>query len=735
MSTDPMAEIRASFFIECEELLESLQDGLTAMDDGDTESETINVCFRAVHSIKGGAGAFGLEELVRFAHRFETVMDEIRNGRLEPSRDTIALFFRGADVLYDIVRASRDGDSLDKATTEAVLGDLEALVGGVIEKEEAEEEIDFAPMTLTLDPLEAGEDGDVADLAPQDDSPPGFEIRFQPAAELFASGNEPRHLLAALHDLGEVTTTCDLSRIPSLDGLAPEEGHIGWSCRLVTGARKEEVAEIFEFVEGLCELSIEPTGRAAPGLPDLDSILIPGTVPDDVAAAADEATETAPEPEPLAIAPAPPADPLATAAPVPAPPAAPPAGGKDSKQAASAKATVRVDLDRIERLVNLVGELVINQAMLSQSVAEAGIPANSTVASGLEEFLQLTRDIQESVMMIRAQPVKSLFQRMSRIVRESSAMVGKSVRFVTDGEQTEIDKTVIERLADPLTHMVRNAVDHGLETTERRLAAGKPADGVVTLTAAHKSGRVVLEIKDDGAGIDREVVKAKAEEKGLIAPGVPMSDQEIDNLLFLPGFSTAKQVSDLSGRGVGMDVVRSSIQALGGRVTITSEPGSGTTFSISLPLTLAVLDGMVVEAGGEILVVPLGSISETLTLQAADMEQLGAGTTLVRIREEFVPLLDMAVQLGFRTPLPSYVGSSVLLIAMEDNTRSALVVDRIVEQRQVVIKGLQESYGRIPGIAAATILGNGRIALILDPADLIASASNTRGMQPFDLAG
>ncbi|MFY0632944.1 MAG: chemotaxis protein CheA [Vannielia sp.] len=723
-----MAEIRASFFIECEELLESLQDGLTAMDDGDTDSETINVCFRAVHSIKGGAGAFGLEELVRFAHRFETVMDEIRNGRLDPTRDTIALFFRGADILYDIVRASRDGETLDTTTTEAVLGDLEALVGGVIE-EEVEEEIDFAPMTLSLDPLgdDDGESGDAAD-----DTPPGFAISFHPNAELFASGNEPRHLLAALQDLGEMTTTCDLSKLPALADLHPEEGAIGWHIELATPAREEEVAEVFEFVDGLCELTINGRGNAAPGLPDLDSIVIPGTADDGDGATPDPAPATAeddepdPEPEPVSTAPQP-------TPPKPAPTAG---AGKDSKQAAAGpKATVRVDLDRIERLVNLVGELVINQAMLSQSVVEAGIPANSTVSSGLEEFLQLTRDIQESVMMIRAQPVKSLFQRMSRIVRESSSMVGKSVRFVTDGEATEIDKTVIERLADPLTHMVRNAVDHGLETTEGRLKAGKPSEGVVTLTAAHKSGRVVLEIKDDGGGINREVVRAKAEEKGLIPPGVPMQDQEIDNLLFLPGFSTAKEVSDLSGRGVGMDVVRSSIQALGGRVTITSEPGVGTTFSISLPLTLAVLDGMVVEAGGEILVVPLGSISETLTLQAADMEQLGAGTKLVRIREEFVPILDMAVQLGFRPALESYEGSSVLLITMEDNTRSALVVDRIVEQRQVVIKGLQESYGRIPGIAAATILGNGRIALILDPADLIASAGSSRSLQTFDLAG
>ncbi|MDF1872057.1 chemotaxis protein CheA [Vannielia sp.] len=732
---DPMAEIRASFFIECEELLESLQDGLTAMDDGDFDSETINVCFRAVHSIKGGAGAFGLEALVRFAHRFETVMDEIRNGRLEPTRDTISLFFRGADVLFDLVRASRDDESLDDATVELILVDLEALVGARLAEEEAEEAegADFTPMSLSLDPIDGDDHSGFAlmDLdAPLDDpaipptssAPAGFKIAFHPAAELFASGNEPRHMLAALRDFGEPHITCDLSNLPDLTGLVPEQGVVGWHITLETSARKEEIAEVFEFVDGLCELSIEATG-SAPALPDLESIdleniVIPGPRPDDDTPPQDATPEPAPATPPSASS----------------PPA--PAKSKD-KSTGSAKATVRVDLDRIERLVNLVGELVINQAMLSQSITEAGVPTNSAVGSGLEEFLQLTRDIQESVMMIRAQPVKSLFQRMSRIIRESSAMVGKSVRFVTEGEQTEIDKTVLERLADPLTHMVRNAVDHGLENTDGRLAAGKSADGIVTLTAAHKSGRVVLEVKDDGSGINRERVKQIAEDKGLIPPGVQMQDQEIDNLLFLPGFSTATEVSDLSGRGVGMDVVRSAIQALGGRVTITSEPGSGTTFSISLPLTLAVLDGMVVETGGETLVVPLGSIAETLTLTAADIEQLGADTTLVRIREEFVPILDLAVELGFRTPLEGYEGRSVLLITSEDNSRTALVVDRIVEQRQVVIKGLQESYGRVAGIAAATILGNGRIALILDPTDLIASAgsSGPHSAQPFAIAG
>ncbi len=392
---------------------------------------------------------------------------------------------------------------------------------------------------------------------------------------------------------------------------------------------------------------------------------------------------------------------------------------------------VRVDLDRIERLVNLVGELVINQAMLSQSLEQSGLSPHSDAMSGLEEFQRLTRDIQDSVMMIRAQPVKSLFQRMSRIVREASAAVGKDVRLNVIGEGTEVDKTVIERLADPLTHMIRNAVDHGLETPEKRIAAGKPPQGQINLSAAHRSGRVVIEVSDDGAGINRPRVLQIAIDKGLIPPDSALSDTEIDNLLFLPGFSTAAVVSDLSGRGVGMDVVRTAIQALGGRITITSNPGEGSTFSISLPLTLAVLDGMVIKVAGETLVLPLNLVVETLTLVNKDVQMVRPGNQVIEVRSGFVPLFDLGAALGYRAPLESFDGAVVLLIAQEDESCTALLIDNILDQRQVVIKGLDDSFYRAPGIAAATILGDGQIALILDPSDIIASAgSDTKAPSP-----
>lgn len=319
-----------------------------------------------------------------------------------------------------------------------------------------------------------------------------------------------------------------------------------------------------------------------------------------------------------------------------------------------------------------------------------------------------------------------MFQRMARIVREAGTATGKRVKLVTNGEFTEVDKTVIERLADPLTHMIRNAVDHGLESTEDRATSGKNPVGQVRLSAAHRSGRVIIEVADDGGGINRPRVLGIAKSKGLIPADATLSDGEIDNLLFLPGFSTAAEVSDLSGRGVGMDVVKTSIQQLGGRIAITSEKGKGTTFSISLPLTLAVLDGMVVNVAGETLVLPLNVVVETLSLGPDDVQMLRPGAHVVRVRGGFVPLYDLGVMLGYRGPRDSLDGAIVLLISLEDGTRAAMVIDGIQDQRQVVIKGLDDSFYRAPGIAAATILGDGRIALILDPADVIAASGMMR---------
>ncbi len=736
---DPMAEIRASFFIECEELLEALHDGLQAMDDGDDDTETINVVFRAVHSIKGGAGAFGLEALVRFAHRFETALDEIRAGRMTPEVEALKLFFQCADRLSDLVRFSRDGLEAPEAETIRLLTLLDQLLGeqGASGSAETgvEEDIEFQPAMLSFDLDIIDPTGDIEELpepesvSALDVSPDtgkfSYSIFFKPENELFETGNEPLHMLRALDEMGICTVTCNLGNLPALDELAAETTYLSWTVELETEVEEAEILSAFEFVEGLCVLEIsqkdaQPTGvqKVLEANTEAPEAVVNQQPPVETRRLHSVKSEDPPPPEPEAPA----TNKLNTT--------------KPAQSSASTKSVVRVDLDRIERLVNLVGELVINQAMLSQSLESSGLSPRSDAMNGLEEFQRLTRDIQDSVMMIRAQPVKSLFQRMSRIVREASAAVDKDVRLNTEGDSTEVDKTVIERLADPLTHMIRNAVDHGLETTQERVAAGKPPQGQVRLSAAHRSGRVIIEVSDDGGGINRSKVHQIAIDKGLVSPDAVLTETEIDNLLFLPGFSTATVVSDLSGRGVGMDVVRTAIQALGGRITISSTPGIGTTFSISLPLTLAVLDGMVVQVADETLVLPLNVVIETLTLTDTDVEMVRPGANVVRVRSGFVPLFDLAAELGYRDPIEVYEGSVVLLIAHEDEGRAALIIDSIQDQRQVVIKGLDDSFYRAPGIAAATILGDGQIALILDTSDIISNAVSVSGaLSGSSLAG
>jgi two-component system chemotaxis sensor kinase CheA len=720
---DPLAAIRETFFQECEEQLSELESGLLAMEGGDTDPETINAVFRAVHSIKGGAGAFQLEALIRFAHVFETALDEMRSGRVGITPDVLKTMLRAADVLADLVRAAHDGSDAEHPLAASLVDELKAMSGAAGEEDEGGEEdwgdFEFQPMAVSVDaPLEAAPAG-----------PPTHVVKFKPRADLYAKANEAALLLRELGRLGQAKVELDASEVPPLNALEPEAAYLAWTITIVGETDEIAIREVFEWVDGDCELEItklSQDGSAEPGF-DMAALLASVSGAEAPAAEQPEAEATADVASlianltPVAEAPAPAPPPQPAAPPtlsVVSPPA--PEAAVNEAQAAGqmrkteAGATIRVDLDRVDRLIDLVGELVINQAVLAQRVMEAGLARASAVAMGLDELEQLTREIQDSVMAIRAQPVKSVFQRMPRLVREVAAMTGKPVRLVTEGEGTEVDKTVIERLADPLTHMIRNAIDHGLESPEKRAAAGKPAEGVVKLSAFHRSGRIVIEVSDDGGGINRERVKGIAIEKGLISAEAQLSDEEIDNLIFMPGFSTAAEVSDISGRGVGMDVVRRSIQALGGRITISSKPGKGSTFTMSLPLTLAVLDGMVVSVNDQTLVAPITAIIETLQPKAEDVHSLGGHARVISIRGGFVPLIDIGMALGYRRdPLPATSGVA-LLIEGEGGARAALLVDAIQGQRQVVIKSLEANYRQVPGVAAATILGDGRVALILD---------------------
>jgi two-component system chemotaxis sensor kinase CheA len=714
---DTMAAIKQTFFQECEEQLAELETGLLAIESEEHDTDTINAVFRAVHSIKGGAGAFGLEELVRFAHTFETTLDLVRSGQIQPDAGLLKLMLRSSDILADLVRFSRDGGEMDESRVSQIHEELTraAQPGGTPAATAApaaapsftppaafdagSDDDDFVPITINFDDILGGGEPAVEEQV--------FVVSFRPKPELYAKANDAIKLLREIRALGNADVACDISEVPLLTELDPEGAYLSWMIRLGSDVTETQVREVFEFVEFDCDVSVTAEPKVDPNFE-----FVPAPV-----AETREPVPALAEDGPLI-----PESVLAKIAQVNAEPAkaSPAAAANQAQPAQQAQTTIRVDLDRVDRLIDLVGELVINQSMLSQRVTEAGIARLSEVAVGLDDLEQLTREIQDSVMAIRAQPVRPIFQRMSRVVREVADMVGKSVRLVTEGENCEVDKTVIERLADPLTHMIRNAVDHGLEKPEDRIKAGKPEQGVVRMTAAHRSGRVIIEVSDDGAGINRARVKEIAIKRGVIEPGVPLSDSEIDDLIFAPGFSTASTVSDVSGRGVGMDVVKRSIQALGGRISISSKPGQGTTFTLSLPLTLAVLDGMVVTVAGQTLVVPLTAIVETLQPKGPEVHGLGERAKVIAIRGSFIPLIDVGYKLGYRYEEADPLNSVAIMVESENRAQSALMVDGIIGQQQVVIKSLETNYGQVFGVAAATILGDGRVAVILDVDAIVA---------------
>lgn len=751
-----MNEIKEIFFQECEEQLAELESGLLKLNDGDRDPETVNAVFRAVHSIKGGAGAFGLDDLVSFAHVFETTLDCVRSNRLDPGPEVLKVMLKSADVLADLTNAARDGGGVDEARSRQLIKELEALANGeVLQASAAPEPVakaapvvapvvndeGFQPVAFSFDDFEADE--------PALMEMPTYEIVFKPKSDLYAKGNEATLLLRDLSRLGEMNIHCDMDALPTLDRLSPETAYFSWKVSLKTDKGEDAIRTVFEFAEWDCDLevSLVADGAAAPSeeLPmqpvpfdlsilDDEPIGPVGVIEEEEQLAAQQEVRNAAvsaagtASNVLQMAQSAARAPVEKSAGAAASAAAQSAAAQQAA-ASAATPTIRVDLDRVDRLINLVGELVINQAMLSQSVVENDANGTSSINMGLEELQQLTREIQDSVMAIRAQPVKPVFQRMSRIVREIADMTGKSVRLITEGENTEVDKTVIDKLAEPLTHMIRNAVDHGLETPEKRLAAGKSAEGTVRLTAKHRSGRIVIELADDGAGINREKVRQKAIDNDLIAADANLSDEEIDNLIFHAGFSTADKISDISGRGVGMDVVKRSIQALGGRINISSKPGHGSVFTMSLPLTLAVLDGMVVTVANQTLVVPLTAIVETLQPEAAAIHSFGSNQRLISIRNSFCPLVDVGRILNFRASQANPVEGVALLVESEGGGQRALMVDAIQGQRQVVIKSLEANYTHVPGIAAATILGDGRVALILD-VDTIVAASRGQSLKP-----
>jgi two-component system chemotaxis sensor kinase CheA len=687
----------------------------------------VHALFRAVHSIKGGAGVFGFDNLIEFAHVLETVLDAMRRGDLDATPDVIDVLFTANDILSDLVTLARSGQAPEEGFGRDCLQALERLIG-----KDGSESDDDGDMTefegIDFVPVRVDEFDDNAGVQ----AGHTYAITFRPRQDMLKKANEPLFLLRELRSRGELTLVPEIADLPPLTEMEPDFPYIGWTGTLRTEASRAEIEEIFEFVAGDCELEIAEVDAAPVPLPALEEpapqILPDVAMPEPQAAAAAGAPLAPPETAPETSTPVPAAAKSVAGE-----------GGKASVAAPAAATTIRVDLDKVDRVVNMVGELVIAQAMLGQVVQDLPEAMSARMMQILEEVTHHTRELKDSVMSMRAQPVKSVFQRMPRLVRELSAKTGKSITLEMRGETTEVDKTIIERLSDPLTHIIRNSADHGIETPDVRRAAGKPEEGTIILSAEHRGGRIVIEIKDDGAGINSERVLKKARERGLVSADAVLTEDEINNLIFMPGFSTAETVSDISGRGVGMDVVRRNIQDLGGRINLKSERGKGMTIQLTLPLTLAVMDGMVVRVGTETYVLPMAAIVECLRPGQSEVHNLLGTHGTLHLRGEIVPMVHLGDALGVPSSLNSGDGV-VIIIEAGEGIKLGLAVDDLLGHQQVVIKSIEENYGAVPGIAAATILGNGRVAFILDSekiydlacdtmSNTLASASGARMMQ------
>lgn len=686
---DMMETFRQTYLEESFEGLDVMEAGLLELEPGTPDNEKINEIFRAAHSIKGGSGTFGFNEIIDFTHVLETLLDEMRDGRRDVTQEATDVMLQAVDVLRDMMTRLQNHEEIDDEKASEVQQALEAIL--------SHDGSGAAPASV---PAEA-----VSEVPASAPSAGGvWTIEVLPEKELLQTGNEPIRIFRELESLGTVEVTVDDSALPEdIAELNPEELFLKWTLHLSgDNINEEDVKEVFEWIDGDgAEITITPPAAAEVPV---------------VEAAAEKPAETA--------APVQPAESAAPA--VAAKPAAKKPAAKAPAPAPKQDSSIRVDLSKIDQLVNLVGELVITQSMLSQfgEQAEQNEGGTSDWADKLKEGLthleRHTRDLQESVMNIRMLPVSFAFNRMPRIVHDVSQKLGKKIELVMEGEGTELDKTMLEALTDPLVHIVRNSIDHGVEAPDVRLAAGKPETGTVKLAAFHQGGNILIQITDDGAGIHADKIRQKAIEKGVIDEDIKMSDEEVIDLIFHPGFSTADVISDISGRGVGMDVVRRNIRGLGGSVEVKTEQGKGSVFTIRLPLTLAILDGQLAKVGSETYVFPLVSIVESIQVDKSLVKGIAGQTELYKLRDSYIPVIRLHDKLGIadaRTDL-----EEGLLVVVEDGGRRAgIFVDDLLGQQQVVIKSLESNFMKISSIAGATILGDGTVSLILDVTETLSS--------------
>jgi two-component system, chemotaxis family, sensor kinase CheA len=690
MSIDlEMAEIAKVFFQESREGLDVMESGLLSL-DATADSENINTIFRAAHSIKGGSATFGFTEVADFTHGVETLLDEMRNGVRPVTAEAIQTLLQACDCLREMIAATEAEQPLDQGRIASLNSDIRHILG-----ERPSEAAVPAPAAAGR--AAAAASGDAADPST------GWRVAFEPVADILRLRNEPSRMFAELRRLGTFVAHANVSRLPALDALDPESCYLSWDLELTGQVPRAKLDEVFDWVDAQCRLEFTAVGNAA--APSEAGSAAAAQAPQAVVASAAEAK---------------------TAPPAPAEHAAAPAGAPAQKVSAES-GSIRVATEKVDNIINLVGELLITQSMLS-GFAD-GIDPNDLdrLRQGLSQLARNTRELQESVMQIRMLPISFAFNRFPRIVHDLSRKLAKKVELKLSGEGTELDKTVLEKISDPLVHLVRNALDHGLETPERRIAAGKPETGTLELAAFHEGGNIIIEVRDDGAGLNKARILQKARERALVAPDQELTDEQIDNLIFLPGFSTAEQISEVSGRGVGMDVVRRNINDLGGHVQISSKEGLGSTIRIRLPLTLAILDGQLVRVGKEIYIISLLAIVETIQVTRERVNTLVGRTEVFRLRDEYLPVVKLCDQFGI-APDSRSAEDGLLVVVEADGKRAGVLVDDLLAQQQVVIKSLESNFKSVSGIAGATILGDGTVALIIDVPGLVRSVIKQGGV-------
>lgn len=650
---DPISVFRT----EAAELLEQIESGLLDLTRSLDDRAQIDAVFRGLHTLKGSGAMFGFDALAAFTHHCETAFDRVRKGDVPATHELVSAVLSAQDHMRALLETP-NGDH--DAMSASLLDNLHRAVNGAGSP---------APVAVAAAAATAVKE-DVGGLRE-------WRIRFRLPANAMANGTNPLGLLDEMRDLGECKIVADISQVPDLATLEPRDIHLGWDVTLKTERPRADIEDVFIFVMDDMELEItEVAGEK------------PAAEPKPVDAPAAKAVVVAEREAPVIQA------------------------ANDSKQNKSAE-NVRVPAERLDEMMDRVGELVIAQSRLTQL---AGTAADLGLRSVSEEIERLSGELRDTMMVLRMMPVASLFSRFRRLVHDLSRETGKEIELITEGETTEVDKTVIDRLADPLVHLVRNSIDHGLEKPEERLAAGKEAKGQVILSAHQTGGEVIITIKDDGRGINRERVRAKAESSGLIQPGATLTDQDLLQLIFQPGFSTAQAVTNLSGRGVGMDVVKKTVEALRGTIDIISKPGEGSTVSLRIPLTLAIIEGLLVRVGQGCYVIPLSAVEECLELSLED-DLRSRGRSFISLRDSLVPFLRLREL--FRTGTEPDQHQKVVVIST-GSERVGLVVDQIIGDHQTVIKSMSKLHHDVVTFSGATILGDGSVALILDVTHLIA---------------